>query len=302
MNESVFQGVANPLVSVLMPAYNRGAFIGAAIESVRKQTYPHWQLCVVDDGSKDETPQIIAALAAEDSRIRWQTQANSGQAVARNRALKMSTGSLVCFLDSDNLWLPGKLEQQVEIMQRRPEVGVLYGETDSIDADGNPLPPIRMTRHSGRITLPLLIDNFVNFNTSMTRREHLEAVGGLDERVRRADDYDLWLRLSAVCEFAYEPASWALYRIMPDQISSDKTGRFESNRAMLERFFANHPQFATPDIMADTWCRFHTRRGRYFASSGRRLQALQDFRLALGHRPLSRHPWRALARLVLKGG
>lgn len=289
------------LVTVVMPAFNRAGYIGQAIESVVAQTCASWSLRIVDDGSTDGTAAVVERYLA-DPRIHYVKQANSGQAVARNRGARAGQGKYVCFLDSDNMWMPDKLQQQLSVMEVNPQVGVLYGEVDFIDGSGSTLRHHRMHRHSGQITRMLLIDNFVTFNTSMVRRELFELVGGFDESVRRADDYDLWLRLSAHCDFRYQPVSWAKYRVMDAQISSDKTGRFAASEGILRRFFDANPRFARPAILRETWCRFHTRRGRYFASIGRYRDALRDYVAALGRNPLSRHPWRALARLVLKGG
>jgi glycosyltransferase involved in cell wall biosynthesis len=292
---------ASIAVSILMPTYNRAAYLGAAIESVQQQTYSAWELCIVDDGSTDDTSRILQRYAS-DRRIRLDAQPNSGQAAARNRALRGSSGRYVCFLDSDNLWLPGKLEQQVAIMESSPNVGVVYGETDMIDGMGRPLPPSRMQRYSGKITEPLLTENFVTFNTSMVRRELLDLVGGQDAKYRRAPDYDLWLRLSLLCDFHYEPVVWAQYRVMDDQMSTDRTGRFETIERMYRDFMAQHPDRVGPRVVRNTWCRFYTRRGRYLASVKRRREALADYLRAMTFRPFSRHPWRALARLLLRGG
>ena len=215
--------------------------------------------------------------------------------------MKNGSGRYVCFLDSDNLWSHDKLEQQVAIMERRPNVGVIYGETDLIDGKGRPLPPSRMQRYSGNITEQLLTENFVTFNTSMVRRPLLEQVGGQDAQYRRAPDYDLWLRLSVLCEFHYEPVVWAQYRVMDDQMSTDRTGRFETIERMYRDFMAQHPERISARVVRNTWCRFYTRRGRYLASVRRKREALADYGRAMTFRPFSRHPWRALARLLLRG-
>ena len=135
----------------------------------------------------------------------------------------------------------------------------------------------------------------------MVRRRRLQECGGLDERIRRADDYDLWLRLSVRCKFEFVPEVWAQYRVMADQISSNKDGRFASNAAIIASFLEKHPQVATPSLVSTTWCRFYTRRGRWLASVGRRAEALRDYFRAMKFSPFSRHPWRALARLALTG-
>jgi glycosyltransferase involved in cell wall biosynthesis len=289
-----------PLVSVVMATYNRERYLGLAVRSVIAQTFTDWELIVIDDGSVDGTPALMEPLLA-DPRIRYERQENKGQASARNRGLKAARGEFVCFMDSDNLWLADKLRRQVELMKSHPDVDVLYGENDIIDEEGRVQPSTPMRRYSGHITEQLLIDNFVTFNTAMVRRHRLLECGGLDERIRRADDYDLWLRLSVRCKFLHVPEVWAQYRVMADQISSNKEGRFASNAAIIEQFMAANPQLVSPAMVRGTWCRFYTRRGRWRASVGRRREALQDYLQALRFGPFSRHPWRALARLAITG-
>src|SRR5882757_4082321 len=105
-----------PLVSVIMPAYNAEKYIAEAINSVKQQTYTAWELIVIDDGSTDNTAAIIKKYAGTDNRIMYTYQANGGQGKARNNGLKKATGEYVAFLDADDLWIPEKLNTQVEIM------------------------------------------------------------------------------------------------------------------------------------------------------------------------------------------
>ncbi|MCZ8133153.1 MAG: glycosyltransferase [Steroidobacteraceae bacterium] len=288
---------AGARVSVIVPAYNRERFVGAAIESVRAQTFADWELIVVDDGSRDRTAAVVESFLS-DPRIRLHRQPNSGQATARNVGLRCSSAEFVCFLDSDNKWTPGKLAMQVELLERHPDVDVVYGDTQLIDENDAALPGGRMNRHSGAITRPLLLHNFVTFNTAITRRPLLDRIGGLDESIRRADDYDLWLRASAHGRFLYVPETWALYRVMEDQISSDKEGRFESNRRIIEKFFREHPEFSDARTVAETWGRFYVRRARYRAARRHFGAAFEDLARAWRHQPLSVQPWRALARIA----
>ncbi len=107
-----------PLVTVVIPAYNREKFLPETIESVRTQTFQDWELIIVDDGSTDDTATIVSQLSKTDHRIRYIWQQNSERAVARNRGIKESRGAYIAFLDSDDLWLPNKLEKQVNTIMR----------------------------------------------------------------------------------------------------------------------------------------------------------------------------------------
>ena len=293
--------VNRPLVSVITPTFNRADFVGECIESVLGQTYPNLEHLLVDDGSTDNTQEIVERYLP-DQRLRFARQANSGQATARNMGLGMARGEYICFLDSDNVWKLDKIERQLKLMQQHPAVDVIYGNQEVIDEDGNILPMPehkRMKRYSGRITDKLLLDNFVSFNTAMIRRRCFDKVKGFDQSVRAGDDYDLWLRFSAHFEFLHVPEIFGQYRVMKNQISTDKERRFNSNKAMLERFIAAHPELVDEAQQRFVWSRFHVRRGRTRASAGRKADAFNDYLTALRLKPFSAAPWRALARLTI---
>src|SRR5205809_2964960 len=112
--------MSNGLVSVIMPAYNAEKYIAEAIESVIRQEYTNWELIVVDDGSTDNTAAIIKDYAAKDNRVRYIQQPHQHQARARNNGLSHSSGELIAFLDADDLWMPGKLVVQAELMHNNP--------------------------------------------------------------------------------------------------------------------------------------------------------------------------------------
>src|SRR5690606_22331871 len=132
-------------------------------------------------------------------------------------------------------WLPDKLEVSVDVFQRKPDVDVVYGDQITIDEQGAETSRANMSRHSGRITQYMLRDNCVSMNTTMARRSCFEMYGSFDTRLRAADDYDLWLRFSAYCHFHYIPRYLAYYRVMPNQLSSDKSGRLATNEKILRR-------------------------------------------------------------------
>lgn len=293
------EGTADgPLVSVVTATYNRAKYLPGTIGSVLGQTYPHLEHHVVDDGSTDDTKEVIAPYLV-DPRLQYHVQSNRGQAVARNVGLAHAKGEYLCFLDSDNLWERDKIASQLKEFEANPEADVVYGDIRAIDEEGNPLDLPNMKRHSGRITERLLRDNFVTFNTAMIRRSCYEELGGLDERIRRADDYEFFLRYSTRCRFLYVPTACVQYRIQRNQISSNKEARFESNRSILENFIKEHPDLVGERLRKTTWCHFHTRRGRYRASTSDYRGALGDYIRAIGYRPADAGPWRAFLRMLL---
>ena len=125
-------------VSVVIAAYNQASWLAQAIDSVRAQTFADWELVIVDDGSTDDTPAVVAR--AEDARIVYVRQARAERAAARNRGIAASTGRLVAFLDADDLWRPEKLARQVAALAADPAAGLCYTIARFIDAAGRPLP------------------------------------------------------------------------------------------------------------------------------------------------------------------
>ena len=129
----------SPLVSVIMPCYNMEKYISDTIASVRKQTFPHWELVIVDDASTDCTVDSVKSYQNQDDRIRFFVKpTHSGIADTRNQCLKMAQGRYLAFLDSDDVWYPEKLEQQLQFMTER-NIGFSYSSYDCIDDSGNPL-------------------------------------------------------------------------------------------------------------------------------------------------------------------
>ena len=157
-----------------------------------------------------------------------------------------------------------------------------------------------MERYSGMIYEKMLLDNFIGMNTAMARRECFDELGGLDETIRVADDYDLWLRFSTRFRFHYEPIFFAEYRVMDDQISSDKSRRFESNKRIIERSMAENPDLITDNYRRFVWCQYYARRGRTHAAAGNKKEALQDYIKAIRFSFFNSRPWKDMIKLLFK--
>lgn len=289
-----------PKVSVIIPTYNRARFVCKAVQSALDQSYGNLEVLIVDDGSTDDTRSVIEAQY-NDSRVFYIYQENRGQNGARNTALERATGDLICFLDSDNWWLPGKLEKQVEVMRNNPDVDVCYGDIIVVDEEGKEIHRNNLRRFSGFITRELLRDNCVSINTSMLRRHCIERTGLMDEKRRVAGDYDFWLRLSAEFRFHYMPEYLTCYRVMEDQISTDKHGRFVANEAILHDFRTRFPEALSAREFNRGFAFFYMRKARYLGSIGRRWDALKTLGKALSYDPIGRAQWRAVAVVILKG-
>lgn len=190
------------LVSVIMPAYNAEKYIASSIRSVIDQTYSHWELIVVDDGSTDRTAEIVRDLSPTDERITLVYQQNGGQASARNTGIKNSRGDLIAFLDADDLWIKEKLDLQLLKMD---ETGadIVYSDGQHIHADGEPSEDEHFAVVPGRVEaarmFKLLYEyNRIQIQSVLARRDLLERAGLFDEdrRLQNCEDYDLWLKLA----------------------------------------------------------------------------------------------------------
>lgn len=183
-------------VSLVIPTYNRADYLPIAIESVLRQTYPHFELVVWDDGSTDNSLEIARRYEAWDSRVRVVTAINQGPAGAINAAVRQSNGLYLGILDSDDWLAPTALQQTVTALETHPQVGWVYTDYLDVDAAGQVL------GYGHRCRIPysrerLLVD-FMTFHFRLLRRSLFDLVGGLDPSVTTAWDYDLCLRLSEV--------------------------------------------------------------------------------------------------------
>ena len=192
----------NPTVSIVIPTYNRCNEVQAAISSALAQTYTNTEIIVVDDGSSDGTSDVLARFG---SRIRFVRQENAGASAARNHGVRVSKGQLIAFLDSDDLWLPRKIERQVAVMQLAGhgvpcclcniQLAYLNGNLGS-SFDLSLLSPA-LEEGVWQNVLEVLATRFVLFNQAVAvRRDALDAVGGFDETCRFMEDHDLALRLA----------------------------------------------------------------------------------------------------------
>jgi len=191
-----------PLVSVVMPAYNVAWCIGHAVDSVLAQDYAARELIVVNDGSTDGTRPLLEAYGDAVTVI---DQENRGMSAARNAGIRRSRGTYVAFLDADDRWLPAKLTRQVELMERRPEVGFCSTSARVEDGDGRLINLWRCPRGSTDILTTLFAENATiagGCSAVMVRKALFDRVGLFDERLGGFEDPDLWLRLAAVSGYA----------------------------------------------------------------------------------------------------
>jgi glycosyltransferase involved in cell wall biosynthesis len=209
--------MAVPAVSVLIGAWNNAPTLPRAIESILEQTIEDLELIVVDDGSTDETPEVVRGY--RDPRLRRLGLEHQGIARSLNRGLEEARASAVAFQDADDWSLPSRLERQLAALERSPQAAVVGCWMDEVDEAGRMLRP-RQPRRSGSVRGALLRYNPIPGTSSMVRRDAALAVGGFDPSFRYAADYDLWSRLGADYDVICLPEVLAVRRMSARQAGS----------------------------------------------------------------------------------
>jgi len=193
--------ITEPIVSIVMPTFNRMEFLPATVESVLAQTIAQWELIIADDGSNRETIDYLESLT-RDERVRLLRLHHSGNAgAARNAAIATARAPLIAFLDSDDLWAPNKLERQLAVLRANKECHWSYTAFVLVDTSGTPLPSESnrpWAPHSGRIFRQTVRTTAsIRLPSVLASTAFIREVGGFDEALHCSEDYDLWLRLAA---------------------------------------------------------------------------------------------------------
>jgi len=182
-----------PLVSIIIPTFNRANYILDAVQSVVRQTFQNWELIIVDDGSSDGTAEIVAPILS-DPRIKFVQQPHAGHAAARNHGLRLSHGSIIAYLDSDCTWYPGFLAAMAAEFENDPDLDMAYGALVLEKHDDRELGHIMFEPFD---RTKLLQHNYIDINVTAHRRHCFETMGGFDEKLSRLVDWDLVLRYTA---------------------------------------------------------------------------------------------------------
>lgn len=233
----------NNLVSIIIPAYNQGRYLGEAIQSCLDQTYSDIEIIVVDDGSTDNTREVVKSF--NNRKIQYIYKQNGGLSSARNVGIRASTGEFITFLDSDDAFLPEKSTILVDKMNENPHLGFVAGHALLIDQRGIVIP------NKFETCLPCPIQNLILGNpfhvgSVLIKRTWQEKIGFFDEKLRSYEDWDFWLRLAfAGCPMDVIPRPVSKYRFHTGQMTRNGEQMTKANLAVLEKFFSY------PDLTED---------------------------------------------------
>ncbi len=233
---------SNPLVSIVMPTYNREILIKETIEAIISQTYSNFELLIISDGSTDNTEAVIKAF--NDERIKYFSIENSGRpAVPRNYGIKQTQGKYIAFCDDDDLWTSSKLQKQVLFMETHPGTSLSYGFAESFGdpEDRGALLHTKKESIMAESFEMLLLGNKIPLFTVMLRKDCLAETGVFDEdpALKALEDYDLWLRIAMKYKISCITEVLGRYRKHPDNVSIDRVALRKKHLPILEKFDKN---------------------------------------------------------------
>ena len=285
-------------VSVVIPAYNCEAFVGAAIESVLAQTRPVAEIIAINDGSTDGTEQVLRKVGPP---VRALTQVNLGMSRARNRGCAEAAGEWVAFLDADDTWLPNKLEKQLAA-GADPRVGLVYTDRFNIGDKGD-LPDVQsaiQSLYTGDVYLDLLLlGNHITASSVMVRRSIVQELGGFEESIRGTEDWDLWIRIAERWQVAACHEPLVCYRFHGGMISGDPSRMIDARRRVIQRAMDSPRGRALPaGVRRKIWSATARTNGAHAAKAGRKSLAFGQFARAVAQNPFSVPTYLDVARFL----
>jgi glycosyltransferase involved in cell wall biosynthesis len=278
MNELRAHKPARPLVTVIIPTFNRASIVGRAIRSVLAQTHQDWELLVVDDASTDHTERVVRSFP--DRRIKYlRHDRNRRVSAARNTGIRSAQGDYVSFLDDDDEWLPEKLAKELEVFRDSdPDVGLVYTGKTVFDEHGRVL-QVRMPTYSGWVYDAMLDRHFIGSPSHVTvRKQVLERVAGFDETFVNCQDYDLWLRVAKVSKISGVPYCLVKRYLLSNQMSGSLLNICEGWEHILTKFRSDMKRRTLAkhiSRVAILLFNYDPRRARALAWEGLRLRPLQ---------------------------
>lgn len=292
------------LISIIIPTYNRAKVVGRAIHSALQQTYPHTEVIVVDDGSSDNTAEIVRTL---DPRVNYLPQTNQGASAARNNGIKLARGSYIAFLDSDDFWNSDKLEKQLACFHQYPDIGMVDTNVRFLDAQGTTVDPprefiyVKPAQNRMRDLAYLFQYPYLGTPTVMIRKSILDTVGYFDTSLKTAEDIDLWLRVAEVAP-AYYLAEKLTTVCQLDAGLSTNLVTYTDNLCVIDNFLKRNPRFAPqhPWLVRRVYATVYYKYGVALLQGGNKPAAQKMLLQSLQHKP----GWRgtkALLKSLLPG-
>lgn len=289
-------------VSVVVTCYKYAHFLPFAVESVLNQTHRNVELIVVNDGSPDNTDEVMQRYL-QDPRVVYIKQENAGQAIAKNNGIDRATGAFIAFLDADDIWELDKLERQMPLFAD-PEVGVVYCRVSYMDDQGKPATVSLNEHHEpcrGWISQQIFIDNLIPFCAAVVRRECFATVGKMDPSFKMGIDWDLWLRMSVKYKYDYVDARLLRYRVgHAGQMSKNYTQREADTMRIMRKFVSDNPGLLPASLVRWAFAYSYCNRGYHFRSKDR-MRSLSYYFKAIGASPSHWNAYVGIAKWAMLG-
>jgi glycosyltransferase involved in cell wall biosynthesis len=226
-----------PLVSVVIPAYNAALYLEEAVKSLQAQSHKNLHIIVVNDGSKDDTAKVADCLAAQDKRIEVIHKANAGVSAARNDAFKVVKGEYLCFLDADDAYLPEKVAKQVQFLETHPELDLVYCDNylgdehlNIVEQAASNCPPVPLKE-------AFMYRNWFSPLAPMLRTSLMKKVGFFDATIHGGEDWDYWIRCLEYTDFGHIPEPLGIYRRHPKQSHHNQTMMRRDGFRVIEKHY-----------------------------------------------------------------
>jgi len=287
-----------PTVSVVIATYNYAQYLPEAIESVLAQTFQDFEIIIVDDGSTDDTQQVVESFLT-DKRIAYHRIDHLGQPKAKNFGIRQSSGEFVAFLDADDLWLSTKLEKQISLFRNDPELGVIYCRRTLIDPNGHDLPTTQPSLPRGHVLKQMFQNNFVCFSSCMIQRNVFDNSGLFNETIPLAIDYDLWLRVARQYRFNYVDEPLVKYRTGHANLSCRGIERLHIVLDIMDRSLCDHEtkiQFGGR-LIRQCYAETYAHLADSYRSSSR-IRSFLWYLRSIFSSPLLLESWRGIASLL----
>lgn len=296
-------------VSVVIPVFNREALIESALESVRTQTYRPLQITVVDDGSTDGTVEVVKNWASANNEgsltVRCLVQENLGANAARNRGVSESTFPIIVFLDSDDRWLPDKVEKQQQLLLSQKDLGGVYCGLHTIDLASGEIHPLNDRAYAtGDLLSKMLIQDVTNPTSCwMVRKNCFEEVGGFDTSLPARQDWDMWIRLCSKYHIGCVPEVLVeMGEHTGERVRSDPEREISAHKTIYKKYAYLRAELPYSVSLA-TRSAMYRRRGRvYLHRKHARLKAAGCQLMAIGTWPFNFDSYAALLGVLLPGG
>jgi glycosyltransferase involved in cell wall biosynthesis len=279
-----------PIVSIILPTYNCASFLPLSIGTILSQTYNSYEIIVVDDGSTDNTKEVLYPFMQRIKYIRLEQ--NKGLPTARNIGIRSAQGKYTAFIDADDLWLPEKLQTDIEYFETHPEVSMVYSKHINIDEKGNNFNGnTKKQLPSGNIFTQLFSEqNFIITSSVVVRKNVFETTGLFDERLFNCQDWDMWLRIAFHFKVAGINKPLVKYRHNPHSLSKNRNNVLKYQKMVIDKIytaFKDAENGISEKLYKKRLASHYAKAGRYYLRIGDKNRASENFGLSLKNDPLN---------------